>query len=440
MTGADELVITVNTIILVCSLLLRRRGFQKAKKRRWWVRPSWRYRNLQGQASALLPRLRATDEIYFRDFLRMAASTLDSLLQLLRPAIERKVTPFRDPISAHDRLVSTLRHLFFCDSRFLANGDAFRSSSFNFLVGRSTAAGIVKETCAAMWNILQPIYVRFPQGPTEWKKIAAEIDLLWNFPNCIGCIDGKHVNIKCPSNSGARNLNYKKTISTVLMAVSDARYSFTYVDIGDYGGESDRGVYSRTPLFGVLADSGYGIPPPANVGSAGPIPYLMVGDEAFPLKPFLMRPYPGRGSEPDQEEYLKMATFNYRLSRARRLIENAFGIMASRWRILRRAFRASEETTKNIVKACVALHNFLLKNSAMSRSAYNPPGYVDSEDWQGNLTHGSWRNDDRGLPLRDMAGLGSHSPGTALAVRDRLATYFLNDGKVPWQERIVTRA
>lgn len=118
-----------------------------------------------------------------------------------------------------------------------------------------------------------------------------------------------------------------------------------------------------------------------------------------------------RNREPDREEYLKMATFNYRLSRARRLIENAFGIMASRWRILRRAFRASEETTENIVKACVALHNFLLKNSAMSRSAYNPPGYVDSEDWQGNLTHGSWRNDDRGLPLRDMAGLGSHSPG-----------------------------
>ncbi|CAN7981600.1 unnamed protein product [Ixodes pacificus] len=208
-----------------------------------------------------------------------------------------------------------------------------------------------------MWNILQPIY------------IAAEIDLLWNFPNCIGCIDGKHVNIECPSNSGARNLNYKKTFSTFLMAVSDARYGFTYVDIGHYGGESDGGVFSRTPLFGVLADSGYGIPPPANVGSAGPIPYLMVGDEAFPLKPFLMRPYPGRGSESDREEYLKMATFNYRLSRARRLIENAFGIMASRWRILRRAFRASEETTKNIVKACVALHNFLLKNSAMSRSA-----------------------------------------------------------------------
>ncbi|KAG0425260.1 hypothetical protein HPB47_027559 [Ixodes persulcatus] len=106
-----------------------------------------------------------------------------------------------------------------------------------------------------------------------------------------------------------------------------------------------------------------------------------------------------------------MTPFNYRLSRARRLIENAFGIMAIRWRILRRAFRASEETAENIVKACVALHNFLLKNSAMSRSAYNPPGYVDCEDWQGNLIHRSWRKDDRGLPLKDVAGLGSHSPG-----------------------------
>ncbi|CAN7945885.1 unnamed protein product, partial [Ixodes hexagonus] len=406
MAGADDDMVTVvNAMVLVISLILRRRRAQRTR-RRFWVRPSWRYRNTEGQASSLLPRLRARDEVYFRDFIRMPPSTFDTLLGLVRPMIERQVTPFRDPISAHDRLVITLR--------YLANGDTFRSLSYNFLIGRSTAALVVRETSAAIWESLQPIYLRFPQCAEEWRRIAADMELHWNFPNCIGSIDGKHINIECPNNSGSKNLNYKKTFSVVLLASCDAHYRFTYIDLCHYGGESDGRIFSRSPLLTVLAERQFGIPPPSNVGSAGPVPYLMVGDEAFPLKPFLMRPYPRRGKSRHS------STFNYRLSRARRLIENSFGIMASRWRILRRSFKASEETTENIVKSCVALHNFLLKDSSHSRIMYNPPGFADHEDWEGNIQDGEWN--------------------TAMAVRDRLASYFVQEGKVPWQDRIVTRA
>lgn len=106
----------------------------------------------------------------------------------------------------------------------------------------------------------------------------------------------------------------------------------------------------------------------------------------------------------DRQEYLKRATFNYRLSRARRLIENSFGILASRWRILRRAFRASEETTENIVQACVALHNFLMKKNGLSRTTYNPPGYIDHEDWQGNVIPGAWRAEQPALEGMEIQG------------------------------------
>ncbi|CAN8004230.1 unnamed protein product [Ixodes pacificus] len=430
----DDLLISINVILLACSLILRRRRALKARRRRFWVRPSWRFRNTEGQARALLPRLRARDEGYFRDFLRMPPSTFDTLLGLVGPKIERKVTPFREPISPHDRLAITLR--------FLANGDTFRSLSYNFLIGRSTAAVIIRQTTAAIWESLQPLYLRFPQCAREWKKIAADMELHWNFPNCIGSIDGKHINIECPDNTGLRNLNYKKTFSVVLLASCDAHYRFTYVDLCHYGGESDGGIFLRSPLRTVLTESQCGIPPPSSVGSAGAVPYLMVGDEAFPLKTFLMRPYPRRGNDPAQyQEYLKRATFNYRLSRTRRLIENSFGIMANRWRILRRAFKASEEITESVVKACVTLHNFLLKDSAHSRSAYSPPGYTDHEDWEGKLIDGQWKNDTSGQPgLRDLAGVGLRPARTALAVRDQLASYFMNDGKVEWQDKIVSRA
>lgn len=286
MAGDKDIVATVCIIMLVCSVLLRRRRVHQ-RKRRYWVRPSWRYRNVEGQARALLPRLRARDEGFFRDFLRMPPSTFDTLLEHVRPVIERQDTPFRSAISAHDRLAMTVR--------FLANGDTFRRLSFNFLLGRSTAGMIVKDTCIALWEKLQPIYMRFPDTQQAWKKIAAEMESFWNFPNCIGCIDGKHITIECPANSGSRNLNYKGSFSSVLMATCDANYRFTYVDIGHFGGESDGGIFLRTPLMGILEERRYGIPPPETVGSAGLIPYLMVGDEAFPLKPYLMRPYPRRG-------------------------------------------------------------------------------------------------------------------------------------------------
>lgn len=83
------------------------------------------------------------------------------------------------------------------------------------------------------------------------------------------------------------------------------------------------------------------------------MPYVFVGDEAFPLKDNMMRPYPGK----DLPQ--RKAVFNYRLGRAGRVVENSFGILASRWRILRRPILASPTKATLITQAAVALHNFL---------------------------------------------------------------------------------
>lgn len=82
-------------------------------------------------------------------------------------------------------------------------------------------------------------------------------------------------------------------------------------------------------------------------------PYYFVGDEAFPLKPYILRSYPGRNL--NQEKQI----FNYRLSRARRTIENSFGILASRWRILRNNIIAEVDNVEKITAATICLHNFL---------------------------------------------------------------------------------
>lgn len=104
-----------------------------------------------------------------------------------------------------------------------------------------------------------------------------------------------------------------------------------------------------------------------------------------------MRPYPGRGTG-DRE----LKIFIYRLSHARRVIENAFGILSNKWRVYRKPIAANIETIEYIILATVCLHNYLKKyeaNTPACQRKYCPPGMVDREDEDGNIIPGAWRND-----------------------------------------------
>lgn len=75
------------------------------------------------------------------------------------------------------------------------------------------------------------------------KAIAEGFANKWQFPHCLSCIDGKHIRIKCPPQSGTLFYNYKKFFSIVLQAVIDYRYRFTSIDVGAFGKQSDSGVF-----------------------------------------------------------------------------------------------------------------------------------------------------------------------------------------------------
>jgi hypothetical protein len=72
--------------------------------------------------------------------------------------------------------------------------------------------------------------LQVPSTEEEWKEVSNEFLIRWNFPHCIGAMDGKHVAIKCPANSGSNFYNYKNFFSIVLFAIVDADYKFLYVD------------------------------------------------------------------------------------------------------------------------------------------------------------------------------------------------------------------
>ena len=103
--------------------------------------------------------------------------------------------------------------------------------------------------------------------------------------------------------------------------------------------------------------------------------HFIVGDEAFPLRMDLMRPFP-RGKKENRLPYNKMI-FNYRLSRARHIVENAFGILVQRFRVYDRRICMDDHNVVKVVKATCVLHNYLCTarmDAANVMAQLNPQG------------------------------------------------------------------
>lgn len=144
-----------------------------------------------------------------------------------------------------------------------------------------------------------------------------------------------------PPHSGSVYFNYKGTHSIVLMGIADAEYRLIYADVGCNGRLSEGGVFRKSTFAEALVRNQLNIPDPKPLpGRDAPLPYVLVGDDAFALNKNLLKPYSGRSLT----ELNRI--FNYRLSRARRIIENVFGIMSARFRVLRTPINLDAEKTK----------------------------------------------------------------------------------------------
>ena len=197
-------------------------------------------------------------------------------------------------------------------------------------MGVLTARQIILDVCTALWDALESIHMPVP-SEVEWESIAEDFFVRWNFPNCIGAIDGKHIMIQCPVNSGSLFYNYKSYFSIVLLAVTSADYRFVMVDIGAYGSSNDSGVLNNTALFKCLKKKKPGIPPSKqlpNDTKETHVSHVLLGDEAFPLRCDMMQPF-ARNTLTNE----RCTSSITRLSRARKVVEIEFGILANQWRI-----------------------------------------------------------------------------------------------------------
>ena len=152
----------------------------------------------------------------------------------------------------------------------------------------------------------------------------------------------------------------------------------------------------------------------------GGLPHCIVGDEAFPLRMDLMQPFP-RGKKENRLPYNKMIC-NYRLSRARRIMENAFGILVQRFRVYDRRICMDDHNVVKVVKATCILHNYLCTarmEAATVMGQLNPQGAAYMQPH---------------VMLWEFRNQGYHGSRAAERVQNIYMDYFnSNVGAVPWQ-------
>lgn len=249
-----------------------------------------------------------------------------------------------------------------------------------------------------------PIFLKTPTSE-KLLEVAEKFERLWNFPNCLGAIDGKHVRIQCPPGAGSEFFNYKKYHSIVLQAVADADGKFVFIDVGDYGRNSDGGIFKNS-TFGKKFSQGFDLP-------RRELPFVFVGDEAYPLKGNLMRPYPRRNLTPEKR------IFNYRLSRARRVVECAFGMLTKKFGFLKTELLLPPDKVVILTSAACVLHNMLREK-------------------EGNISdiHCVLEFGDILEPRLSEAADPTSSSSTGHVIRQRYLQYFNSErGSVPWQDK-----
>ena len=202
---------------------------------------------------------------------------------------------------------------------------------------------------------------------------------------------------------------------------------FIYVDVGCNGRISDGGVFRNSTFSEALEQNTLNIPPaeplPVRIF---PCPYVIVADDVFPLKTYLMKPHNSKELDLDKR------MFYYRLSRVRRIVENAFGILANRFRVFLSPIALAPEKVEKLTLAALCLHNMLRVNQGMG---YMPPGSIDQDDFANKkVIPGEWRSGASNGSFQPLSQQGSNRYSlNAKAVRDECTEYFDTNGQVEWQ-------
>lgn len=221
----------------------------------------------------------------------------------------------------------------------------------------------------------------------------------------------------------------------MLIVVADHRSRILYAHFGSYGHESDAGIFDRSDFKRLINDAGNPLNLTADLplpGTDRPMPFFFIGDGAFPLTTHIMKPFGQRNLTDEKRifNYRQGQGFGthgftnvpyFRLSRARRVVESTFGIMASKWRVLLKPIETTVQKADVVVKAVCCLHNYLIAEGEAGQVIS-----VEELELGEQLRQATMRNP-----------MANHPANDATVNREHLVNFFNGVGAVEWQDEMI---
>uniref|UniRef100_A0A3Q2NUJ9 DDE Tnp4 domain-containing protein n=1 Tax=Fundulus heteroclitus TaxID=8078 RepID=A0A3Q2NUJ9_FUNHE len=287
----------------------------------------------------------------------------------LRPYISKAETRMRWPIPVKQKVGAVLW--------FLGTTSDYRTIAHLFGISRATLCIFVKDVCEAICYHLTPQFVKLPTD-IEATNIMESFKEKWGYPICIGAIDGSHIPIVAPNESRVDYFNRDNL----------QRYMFRDICVGWPGSTRDARVIVNSQLYQFWEN--------------GVFPHLQTEIDAYPLLPWLMKPYPENAETTEAQK-----KYNLIHSRSRMVVENAFGRLKGRWRRLLKRIDNNTSNVPNVIAACCTLHNIC--------------------ETQGEDFFDQWANEANHPPSNNFVD-GENDPDidNAHDIRNALCRYFAN--------------
>ncbi|XP_076040728.1 uncharacterized protein LOC143025007 [Oratosquilla oratoria] len=171
-------------------------------QRRVWCQEWLQRRERMGSSVTILHGLQEENETLFRNYVRMDINSFYALVSKVESYIQRQETNMRQGITPAARVEATLA--------YLATGCCYTSLQYSTRrISKQSLSIIIPET----YETLKDDYMKVPTTPEVWMCVAQGFFTRWNFPNCLGAIDRKHISIRPPQDSGSYFFNYSHYLS-----------------------------------------------------------------------------------------------------------------------------------------------------------------------------------------------------------------------------------
>ena len=330
------------------------------------------------------------EESQYLQHFRMSKDTFWYLSHRFAAYFEKQNTQLRRALPPPKRLAVVLH--------WLAQASSFSELAALYGIGKSTVVALVHQGIAILRERLFHDAIKFPTGP-ELEQVIVDFESLCGLPCCGSALDGTFMPIKKPSEFGDTYYCYKHFNAIIVLGCVDARGIFTYVNAGRPGSVGDSYTYIHSLLYQKIANGEWLYRSPMTIEGVSVKPFL-VADSAFPLDSTSMKCFPDSANVPQKR------SFNYSLIRTRRVVEQAFGRLKGRWKIMDSNCKLNDPVfVRQVAMVCCALHNVCERHQCPFE-----PGWLPDE----NAYTAS-------IPTHLQANVVI---GPAAGIRDALATYI----------------